>query len=161
MGFHNTAGAERHQAVALRVQGDMAAFYNCRFDAFQDTLYVHARRQFFRNCVISGTIDFIFGNAQVVFQNCLIQVRKCMANQQNIITAQGRQERHSAGGTVIHNCTIEPHPEFKDHTDKLPTFLGRPWKEHSRTLYIQSEIGDFIDPEGWLPWLGDFGLNTC
>uniref|UniRef100_A0ACD5X381 Uncharacterized protein n=1 Tax=Avena sativa TaxID=4498 RepID=A0ACD5X381_AVESA len=161
IGVENTAGAVNHQAVALRVQSDQSVFFECQFDGYQDTLYTHTSRQYYRECTISGTIDFIFGNAQVVFQNCLIQVRKCMDNQQNIITAQGRKEGHSAGGTVIHNCTIEPHPEFKDHVRKFRTFLGRPWKEHSRTLYIQSEIGDFIDPEGWLPWLGDFGLNTC
>jgi len=161
IGVENTAGAKNHQAVALRVQSDMSAFYECQFDGYQDTLYTHTSRQYYRDCVITGTIDFIFGNAQVVFQNCLIQVRKCMDNQQNIVTAQGRKERRSAGGTVIHNCTVEPHPEFEKSAGKLRTFLGRPWKEHSRTLYIQSELGGFIDPQGWLPWLGDFGLNTC
>ncbi|CAN6301192.1 unnamed protein product [Urochloa humidicola] len=161
IGVENTAGAENHQAVALRVQSDMSAFYECRFDGYQDTLYTHTSRQYYRDCVVTGTIDFIFGNAQVVLQNCLIQVRKCMDNQQNIVTAQGRKERRSAVGTVLHNCTIEPHPEFEKSAGKLKTYLGRPWKEHSRTLYIQSEIGGFVDPKGWLPWLGDFGLNTC
>ncbi|KQK22060.1 probable pectinesterase/pectinesterase inhibitor 21 [Brachypodium distachyon] len=161
IGVENTAGAKNHQAVALRVQSDQSVFYECQFDGYQDTLYTHTSRQYYRDCTVTGTIDFIFGNAQVVFQNCLIQVRRCMDNQQNIITAQGRKEKHSAGGTVILNCTIEPHPEFKEHAGRLRTFLGRPWKEYSRTLYIQSEIGGFIDPQGWLPWLGDFGLNTC
>ncbi|KAJ1297534.1 hypothetical protein BS78_01G383600 [Paspalum vaginatum] len=161
VGVENTAGAQNHQAVALRVQSDMSAFYECQFDGYQDTLYTHTSRQYYRDCVITGTIDFIFGNAQVVFQNCLIQVRKCMDNQQNIVTAQGRKEKRSAGGTVIHNCTIAPHPEFEASAGRLRTFLGRPWKEYSRTLFIQSEIGGFIDPQGWLPWLGDFGLNTC
>lgn len=161
IGVKNTAGAKNHQAVALRVQSDMSAFYECRFDGYQDTLYTHTSRQYYRDCVITGTIDFIFGNAQVVFQNCLIQVRKCMDNQQNIVTAQGRKERRSVGGTVIHNCTVAPHPEFEKSVGRFRTFLGRPWKEHSRTLYIQSEIGGFIDPQGWLPWLGDFGLSTC
>jgi hypothetical protein len=83
----NTAGAENHQAVALRVQSDQAVFYQCTFDGYQDTLYTHAQRQFFRDCRVTGTIDFIFGNSQVVLQNCLIQPRKPMANQANIITA--------------------------------------------------------------------------
>jgi len=161
VGVENTAGARNHQAVALRVQSDLSAFYECRFDGYQDTLYTHTSRQYYRDCVVTGTIDFIFGNAQVVLQNCRIQVRRCMDNQQNIVTAQGRKERRSAGGTVIHNCTVEPHPEFESSAGRLKTFLGRPWKEYSRTLYIQSEIGGFVDPQGWLPWLGDFGLNTC
>jgi pectinesterase len=161
VGVENTAGARNHQAVALRVQSDTSAFYDCQFDGYQDTLYAHTSRQYYRDCVVSGTIDFIFGNAQVVLQNCLIQVRRCMDNQQNIVTAQGRKERRSAGGTVIHNCTVTPHPEFESTAGRLKTFLGRPWKEYSRTLYIQSDIGGFVDPQGWLPWLGDFGLNTC
>ncbi|KAJ1255773.1 hypothetical protein BS78_K162200 [Paspalum vaginatum] len=157
----NTAGAENHQAVALRVQSDQAVFYQCYFDGYQDTLYTHAQRQFFRDCTVTGTIDFIFGNSQVVLQNCLILPRKPMANQANIITAQGRRDKRSVGGTVLHNCTIEPHPDFKaDAGGKIPTYLARPWKEYSRTLYIQNDIGGFIDPKGWLEWNGDFGLET-
>ncbi|XP_062188236.1 probable pectinesterase/pectinesterase inhibitor 21 [Phragmites australis] len=156
----NTAGAENHQAVALRVQSDQAVFYQCTFDGYQDTLYTHAQRQFFRDCTVTGTIDFIFGNSQVVLQNCLIQPRKPMANQVNIITAQGRREKRSVGGTVLHNCTIEPHPDFKADAGKIATYLARPWKEYSRTLYIQNDIGGFIDPKGWLEWAGTFGLET-
>ncbi|KAL6657238.1 hypothetical protein ACP70R_005018 [Stipagrostis hirtigluma subsp. patula] len=157
----NTAGADNHQAVALRVQSDQAVFYQCYFDGYQDTLYTHAQRQFFRDCTITGTIDFIFGNSQVVVQNCLIQPRKPMPNQANIITAQGRREKRSVGGTIMHNNTIEPHPDFKDDAGKsIPTYLARPWKEYSRTIYIQNDIGGFIDPKGWMEWQGTFGLET-
>ncbi|TVU37115.1 hypothetical protein EJB05_10408, partial [Eragrostis curvula] len=156
----NTAGADNHQAVALRVQSDQAVFYQCYFDGYQDTLYTHAQRQFFRDCTVTGTIDFIFGNSQVILQNCLIQPRKPMANQVNIITAQGRREKRSVGGTVLHNCTIEPHPDFKADAGKIATYLARPWKEYSRTLFIQNDIGGFIDPKGWLEWAGTFGLET-
>ncbi|KAL5205525.1 hypothetical protein ABZP36_033734 [Zizania latifolia] len=84
-----------------------------------------------------------------------------MDNQQNVVTVQGREMVSNAGGTVINNCTIKPHPEFKADAGKFRTFLGQPWKEYSHMLYIQSDISGFIDPHGWLPWLGDFGLNTC
>ncbi|OEL26183.1 putative pectinesterase/pectinesterase inhibitor 21 [Dichanthelium oligosanthes] len=96
VGVENTAGAKNHQAVALRVQNDMSAFYECQFDGYQDTLYTHTSRQYYCDCMITATIDVIFGNAQVMLQNCLIQVRKCMDNQQNIVTAQGRKEKWSA-----------------------------------------------------------------
>uniref|UniRef100_A0A7N0T623 Pectinesterase n=1 Tax=Kalanchoe fedtschenkoi TaxID=63787 RepID=A0A7N0T623_KALFE len=89
MGFRNTAGAAKHQAVAMRSSGDFSVFYRCKFDAFQDTLYTHANRQFYRECLITGTIDFIFGNSAAVFQNCNIQPRPPMNGQKNTITAQG------------------------------------------------------------------------
>ncbi|KAJ1699323.1 hypothetical protein LUZ63_007835 [Rhynchospora breviuscula] len=161
LAIENTAGAQNHQAVALRVQSDFSVFYNCQLNGYQDTLYTHANRQFYRECTISGTIDFIFGNAQVIFQNCLLLVRKPMDNQQNIVTAQGRGEPRSAGGIVIHNCTVSADASLKPVQSKIQTYLGRPWREYSRTFYIQSQIDDLINPVGWLPWNGDFGINTC
>ncbi|KAG6530754.1 hypothetical protein ZIOFF_004512 [Zingiber officinale] len=159
--IENSAGAEKHQAVALRVQSDKSVFYNVRLDGYQDTLYVHTHRQFYRECTITGTIDFIFGDSASIFQNCLILARKPMDNQQNIVTAQGRKDRRSTGGIILHNCTISADPEYYPFRDKLPTFLGRPWKEYSRTFVMQSQLDDLINPKGWLPWLGDFGLDTC
>ncbi|XP_058076839.1 pectinesterase-like [Magnolia sinica] len=161
IGFENTAGPEKHQAVALRVQSDRAIFYNCQMDGYQDTLYAHTHRQFYRDCTISGTIDFIFGDAAVIFQNCKIVVRKPMDNQQNIVTAQGRKDRREPTAIIIQNCTITAEPTYHPLRNKLPTFLGRPWKEYSRTFFFQSQIDDLIQPAGWLPWNGDFALNTC
>ncbi|XP_077243005.1 putative pectinesterase/pectinesterase inhibitor 21 [Tasmannia lanceolata] len=160
-GVENTAGPEKHQAVAIRVQSDKSVFYNCQFDGYQDTLYAHTHRQFYRECTISGTIDFIFGNSAVVFQNCKIIARKPLDNQKNIVTAQGRTDIREPTGIVIHNCTLVADPAYSPVKSKLPTFLGRPWKEFSRTIYMQSQLDDFIHPDGWLPWMGDFGLKTC
>ncbi|URD82302.1 pectinesterase [Musa troglodytarum] len=159
--IENSAGAAKHQAVALRVQSDKSVFYNVRMDGYQDTLYVHTKRQFYRECTISGTIDFIFGDSPSVFQNCLILARKPLDNQQNIVTAQGRKDRRQASAIILHNCTISADPAYFPARKKLPTFLGRPWKEFSRTFVLQSQLDDLIDPKGWLPWSGDFGLNSC
>jgi len=84
----NTAGAANHQAVALRSGSDLSVFYRCSFEGYQDTLYVHSERQFYRECDIYGTVDFIFGNAAVVIQNCNIYPRY-PPNKTNTITAQG------------------------------------------------------------------------
>ncbi|KAL9353532.1 hypothetical protein Peur_056212 [Populus x canadensis] len=160
IGFENSAGAIGHQAVALRVQADMSVFYNCQIDGYQDTLYAHTKRQFYRDCTITGTIDFIFGDAIAVFQNCKLVVRKPLENQQCIVTAQGRNETREPTGFVIQNCTITADPQYFPVRLQNKAYLGRPWRELSRTIVMQSHIDDLIAPEGWLPWLGSFGLNT-
>ncbi|OMO86402.1 Pectinesterase, catalytic [Corchorus olitorius] len=160
MGFRNTAGPEKHQAVAVRVNADRAVFLNCRFEGYQDTLYAQTHRQFYRGCVVVGTIDFIFGDAAAVFQNCEIWVRKPMDNQKTIVTAQGRIDKFQTTGIVLQNCKIRPDESFKADKAKFKNYLGRPWKEYSRTIVMESLIEDFIDPAGWLEWEGNFALNT-
>ncbi|KAL1294062.1 hypothetical protein HN51_054755 [Arachis hypogaea] len=168
MGFENSAGAHKHQAVAVRVQADKSIFYKCSFDGYQDTLYAHTMRQFYRDCTISGTIDFIFGDAVTVFQNCTFVVRKPMQNQQCIVTAQGRKEKHQPSGIVIHGGSIVAEPgESKDHKNvkfDSKAYLARPWKNYSRTVFLQTYIGDLIEPEGYMPWQGpegNTGMDTC
>nr|GMD05820.1 probable pectinesterase/pectinesterase inhibitor 58 [Ipomoea batatas] len=160
IGFENSAGPEKHQAVALRVGADRSIFYNCQMDGYQDTLYTHTYRQFYRDCIISGTIDFIFGNGAVVLQNCTFMVRKPMENQQCIVTAQGRIDPRQPTGLVLQNCSFEADPEYYPVRSKLKSYLGRPWKEYSRTIIMESFIDDLIQKDGWLPWNGDFALDT-
>ena len=135
MGFQHTAGLEGHQAVALRVQSDqsVSVFYNCRIDGFQDSLYAQTHRQFYRNCVISGTVDFIFGDSSTLIQNSLIVVRKPMDGQQNTVTAQGKSNARESTGIVIHNCKIVPGKLLLPDRFKISSFLGRSWKQYSTT----------------------------
>lgn len=160
MAFENTAGPEKHQAVALRVQSDMSAFYNCRMDGYQDTLYAQTHRQFYRNCVVSGTIDFIFGDSSTLMQNCLILVRRPLDDQFNTVTAHGRKDKNEDTGLVIQNCRIVPEKNLFADRFKLKTYLGRPWKEYSLTVVMESFLDDFIQPEGWKEWEGNFALDT-
>ncbi|KAL5572276.1 hypothetical protein UlMin_021873 [Ulmus minor] len=160
MGFRNTAGPQKHQAVAARVQADRAIFVNCRFEGYQDTLYVQAHRQFYRSCVVTGTVDFIYGDAAAILQNCNIMVRKPLENQQNIVTAQGRTDQRETTGIVLHSCRIMADPTLEPVKTKFRSYLGRPWKEFSRTIVMESTIEDLIHSDGWLPWQGDFALKT-
>ncbi|KAL1312830.1 hypothetical protein HN51_039410 [Arachis hypogaea] len=150
--FENTAGPGGHQAVALRVMGDRSAFFDCAFRGHQDTLYAHAHRQFYRNCEISGTIDFIFGYASTYIQNSKIIVRKPKANQQNIIVADGTDQKNMPSGVVLHNCQILAEPSLEAENGKVRTFLARPWKAFSRAVFIENTIGGFINKEGYIPW---------
>ncbi|BAU00810.1 hypothetical protein LR48_Vigan303s003300 [Vigna angularis] len=160
--FQNTAGPQKHQAVALRVGADRSVINRCRIDAFQDTLYAHSNRQFYRDSYITGTVDFIFGNAAVVFQNCNIAARKPMSNQNNMVTAQGREDPNQNTGTSIQQCNIIPSSDLKPVVGSIKTFLGRPWKKYSRTVVMQSTIESHVDPTGWAEWSADSKdfLNT-
>ncbi|KAK7259299.1 hypothetical protein RIF29_24903 [Crotalaria pallida] len=158
--FENSAGPSKHQAVALRSGADLSAFYQCSFVAYQDTLYVHSLRQFYRECDIYGTVDFIFGNAAVVFQNCNLYARKPDANQKNLFTAQGREDPNQNTGISILNCKVAAAADLIPVKSSFKSYLGRPWKMYSRTVFLQSYIEDLIDPKGWLEWNGTFALDT-
>lgn len=158
--FQNTAGAAKHQAVALRVGSDLSAFYRCDILAYQDTLYVHSNRQFFVQCIIAGTVDFIFGNGAAVLQDCDIHARRPGSGQKNMVTAQGRTDPNQNTGIVIQKCRIGATSDLRPVQKSFPTYLGRPWKEYSRTVIMQSSITDVINPAGWHEWNGNFALNT-
>ncbi|ESQ34468.1 hypothetical protein EUTSA_v10007274mg [Eutrema salsugineum] len=149
--FENTAGPQKHQAVALRSGSDFAVFYGCSFKGYQDTLYLHSRRQFLRDCDVHGTVDFIFGDATANLQNCNIYARKPMSGQKNTVTAQSRKDPNENTGFVIQSSTVATASE---------TYLGRPWKSYSRTVFMKCDLGGLVNPAGWLPWSGDFALKT-
>src|SRR5688572_28663409 len=88
--FENSAG-EVGQAVALRTTGDRQAFYNCRMLGWQDTLYVHTGRAYFRDCYIEGRVDFIFGRATAVFDRCHVHSKNG-----GYVTAAARSEEHTS-----------------------------------------------------------------
>ncbi|XP_062029976.1 probable pectinesterase/pectinesterase inhibitor 20 [Rosa rugosa] len=158
--IRNTAGPSMGQAVAVRNGADLSVFYSCSFEGYQDTLYTHSMRQFYRECDIYGTVDFIFGNAAVVFQNCNIYPRQPLKGQSTPITAQGRTDPNQNTGTSIQNCTITASADLASSNFTVKTYLGRPWKEYSRTVYLQNFMDSLIDPAGWLAWSGDFALST-
>lgn len=158
--FENTAGPSKHQAVALRVGSDLSAFYECDMLAYQDTLYVHSLRQFYINCLVAGTVDFIFGNGAVVLQDCDIHARRPNSGQKNMVTAQGRTDPNQNTGIVIQKSRIGATSDLLPVQSSFPTFLGRPWKQYSRTVIMQTTISNVIVPAGWSEWAGTFALDT-
>ncbi|XP_047063592.1 pectinesterase-like [Lolium rigidum] len=158
--IENAAGPSKHQAVALRVGADLSAFYRCSFVGYQDTLYVHSLRQFYRECDIYGTIDFVFGNAAVVLESCNLYARRPLPNQSNIYTAQGRTDPNQNTGISIHKCKVAAASDLAAVQSSFRTYLGRPWKHHSRTVFMESELDSVVDPKGWLEWDGTFALDT-
>ncbi|XP_009339900.2 probable pectinesterase/pectinesterase inhibitor 35 [Pyrus x bretschneideri] len=159
--FENNAGPSKHQAVALRVGADKSVIFRCSIVGYQDTLYTLSKRQFYRDTQIYGTVDFIFGNSAAVFQNCNIYARKpASTGLKNFVTAQGRTSPDQNTGISIHNCKISAASDLAPVKSKYETYLGRPWKQHSRTVIMQSYLDDSISRAGWSPWSGGFALNT-
>ncbi|KAL5207872.1 hypothetical protein ABZP36_032307 [Zizania latifolia] len=152
----NSAGPGKGQAVALRVGGDLSVVYQCSVEAYQDTLYVHSNRQFYADDDISGTVDFIFGNAAVVIQNCDIHPRRPSSGQADTMTAQGRSDPNQNTGISIHRCRVAAAPDIGG----TAVYLGRPWQRYSRTVVMETFLDRSIAPAGWLEWSGQFALST-
>lgn len=139
--FENSAGPVG-QAVAMWVSADKATFINCRFLGFQDTLYTYGKeaRQFYLNCYIEGTVDYIFGSSTAWFERCQLHCKRS-----GYITAASTPEA-SAFGYVFNNCTVTG----DDSTG--PFYLGRPWRPFAKVLFMNSELPAFIVAEGWHNW---------
>jgi len=133
------------QAVALHVEGDRFVMKNSKILGCQDTLYsaTDHSRQYYENCYIEGTTDFIFGQAIVVFKNCEI---KSLAN--SYITASATSKDNQFGFVFI-DC----HLTAKEDITKV--YLGRPWRPFAKTVFINTTMESHILPEGWNPWKGD------
>jgi pectinesterase len=133
------------QAVSLHVEGDRFIIKNSKILGCQDTVYsaTNHSRQYFENCSIEGTTDFIFGQATVVFKNCII---KSLAD--SYITAAAT-ENGKKYGFVFLDCKLTA----KEGVTKV--YLGRPWRPFAKTVFLNTEMGKHILPEGWNPWKGD------
>ena len=177
--FQNDAGygTEVGQALALYVDGDRNYFEDCALLGHQDTLFTaplpeqemqpggfkgpgEAKprimgRHCYRNCYISGDVDFIFGSAIAYFDNCVIfsamreDKKEAAAAGEPVncgyITAASTPQREPFG-YVFRDCKLE--------SDCPPdsVYLGRPWREYAKTVFIHCEMGPHIHPEGWNDW---------
>ncbi|KAF5959128.1 hypothetical protein HYC85_000337, partial [Camellia sinensis] len=158
--FRNTAGREAYQAPALASNAQHSAFYRCSFEGYQDTLYVQRGQQFYRECEISGTVDFICGNAAVVIQNSNIYAKRSRTGKEIVIAASNRNSQDSRTGIVIHNCRIMAGSDLKPVMDSYKIYLGRPWRPYARTIYIQDEFDVAVDPKGWVGTDSSSGVGS-
>ncbi|KAL3728884.1 hypothetical protein ACJRO7_033464 [Eucalyptus globulus] len=133
------------QAVAIRISGDQASFWGCGFFGAQDTLHDDRGRHYFKDCYIQGSIDFIFGDARSLYENCqLISIAAPVPPGQKVIngavTAHGRASKDENTGFAFMNTSI-------GGTGRI--WLGRAWRPFSRVVFAFTTMTDIIAPEGW------------
>jgi pectinesterase len=136
--FENSAGPFG-QALAIRVDGDRATFRNCRFLGNQDTILLNRGRQYFEDCYIAGTTDFIFGGATAFFENCDIHCLKS-----SFITAAATPD-FQPFGFVFSDCRITAEPGVE-------MYLGRPWRDFAAVAFLNTEMPAAIRAAGWHNW---------
>lgn len=139
--FANSSGPVG-QAVAVFVSGNRAVFTRCRFLGYQDTLYTYGKvsRQYYKDCYIEGTVDFIFGSSTAFFDNCEIH-----SLGRGYLTAASTPEGTDYG-YVLYRCRLTAAPGVER------TMLGRPWRPYAKTVFVECTMGDHIDPAGWFNW---------
>ncbi|KAJ0732752.1 putative pectinesterase [Helianthus annuus] len=158
--FRNTAGPQGGQALAVLSSSDKSTFYRCSFEGYQDTLLTMAYTQFYKECQIFGTVDFIFGSARAVFQDCNIFFRKPLPGGGLVVTAHGRNNDYEPTGYSFQGCKVTAAPELNP-SKHTKAFLGRPWFGLSRTVYMQSFLDGLVDPQGWLDSWGHKDTAYC
>ncbi|KAF7837399.1 putative pectinesterase/pectinesterase inhibitor 22 [Senna tora] len=145
--FVNNAGREAGQGVALLNRATQTAFYRCSFEGYQDTLWAASGRQFYRECEVYGTVDFIMGNAAAVFQNSKLYARPKLFI---TFTAQSRAGQYEPTAFVFQFCKFTISPEAaRGRSEVARATLGRPWRAYSRVVIMESYIDSIIDPKGW------------
>ena len=149
--FENNAGFNAGQAVAVFAYGDKLGFRNCRFTGFQDVLFCSGdqSRQYYRDCYIEGTTDFIFGPATVVFQHCELRSKK------NSHVTAASTAGDKPFGFVLLDCKLT------GDTSLHNVSLGRPWRPYASVTYLRCWLGGHIAPDGWNNWKNPANEKTA
>lgn len=142
--FENSSGPVG-QAVACHVAADRAVFHRCRFLGFQDTLYTFGEntREYYEDCYIEGTVDFIFGKATAVFNRCELRSKRTGGFLTAPATPQGYRY-----GYVFYDCRLTADADVEAGS----IYLSRPWRPYGQTVFIHCEMGRHIHPEGYHNW---------
>ena len=139
------------RAAAFSAEGPFAEFYGCEFHSSQDTLFTSNSPQYFKNCIIEGMTDYIFGESNAVFDSC--ELRWKGYSDENlyggVITAAKKKEGETGvyTGYFFYNCLVTSSKEFKSK----PGNFGRPWRQTARVTFVNTFLEDEnqISDEGW------------
>lgn len=145
------------QATALYLDCDKAVVKDCVIKARQDTLLTAPmfldierdpsiyNRQIFKNCYIEGDVDFIFGGAAAVFEDCEIFSLNRAKGYPCYVTAACTTDSLKYG-YVFRNCHIG------GNAADGSVYLGRPWREHANVVFLDCDMGRCVSRKGFIKW---------
>ena len=171
------------QAIALFAEGNLTA-ERVVLRSFQDTLFTGPLPfkekepggfrgptefderipciQYYRECRISGDIDFIFGSATCYFEECDIISRNGYADEDGNVTDPGSSApddepygyctASSAYENVRYGYVFDRCRFLNEGCPPKSVYLGRPWREHAGTVLIDCYLGEHIKDEGFHDW---------
>jgi len=160
------------QAIALYADGDRLTVDSCRLLGHQDTLFTGPlppkeiqkngfigpkqfaprlrTRQYYKDCYICGDVDFIFGGATAYFENCTIESLRRFSEEreepQGYVTAASTPEGQEYG-YVFSECRL-----ISKECPPGTVYLGRPWRNYARTVFIECSFGEHIHPALFHDW---------
>ncbi|KAJ4883291.1 Pectinesterase PPME1 [Raphanus sativus] len=130
--------AKGAQALSMRISGNKAAFYNCKFYGFQDTICDDTGNHFFKDCYVEGTFDFIFGSGTSLYLGTQLHV---VGDGIRVITAHaGKTADEKTGYSFVH-CKVTGVGQG--------IYLGRAWMSHPKVVYAYTEMTSVVNPSGW------------
>ena len=165
-------GSAVGQAIAAYVDAEKAVFRRVRLLGNQDTLFCaplpEAERekdgflgprkfaprrpsaQYYQSCEIAGDIDFIFGGADALFEQCILHTVDNHLPHSYITAPSGSA---NGLGFVFWDC------DFVSDCPAGTVYLGRPWRPTGKTAVLDCRLGAHIAPEGFSGW--NDRTDTC
>lgn len=159
---------KRGQEVALTVYGDNFYAENCNFISTQDTLFCgplppdlierydgflkdelrggNYQRQIFKNCCIAGSVDFIFGCGDALFEKC--ELRSVFDVRGHGYVAAPAHSLSQEIGFVFSECRFTCEENVREGS----IFLARPWRDYGKASFIDCQYGKHISKEGFDKW---------
>ncbi len=156
------------QEVALSVVADDFRMENCRLSSTQDTLFAGplppdlieryqgflpdalrrggAMKQRFLNCLIEGSVDFIFGCGDTLFEGCELRTVKDVRNIGYVAAPAHSAEQET--GFLFRNCRLTCEQGVKPET----VYLARPWRDYGLCRFENCTYGPHIVPAGFDKW---------
>ncbi|MGN0236339.1 MAG: pectinesterase family protein [Paludibacteraceae bacterium] len=142
---------EGPQALCLRVRSDKTVFNNVRVRSYQDSYYSASgfNRQFWYQSTIEGAVDFIYGDGEVFFESCTLNINR---EKGGFIVAPNHKTATTRYGYVFNNTRITT--TYAADPSTYQVYFGRPWHDTPYTVFLHTQCEITPYAGYWYPTMG-------